>query len=80
MTTQQYWTEWAQKLHRSPFKGLILTFLEGTGPFRLLVGQFMLAGSVMINPGSTERWLAVAEMLEDNELSGSFAALLREEK
>jgi hypothetical protein len=50
------------------------------GPLRLIFGQFMLAGTVFINPTATERWLAVAEMLEDENQSKAFAALLREEK
>ena len=77
--SQQFWPEWAQNLHRSPLKGFIVTFLEGSGPLRLLVGQIMLAGSVLINPTANERWSAVAEMLEDDKLSRAFAALLQEE-
>jgi hypothetical protein len=77
--SQKYWSEWVQKLQHNPLKGLYLTFLEGTGPLRLIFGQFMLAGAVFINPTATEKWLAVAEMLEDEDQSKAFAALLREE-
>lgn len=76
----QFWPEWAQNLQRSPWKGLIRTFLEGAGPIRLFTGQLMLAGSLFINPSATERWMAVAEMLEDDEQSQAFADLLKEEK
>jgi hypothetical protein len=78
--SRQFWPEWAQKLQHSPLKGILLTFLQGSGPFKLLVGQLMLAGSVFIDPTSSERWLAVAEMLEDEEQSKAFSALLTEEK
>jgi hypothetical protein len=78
--SQQYWSEWAQKLQQSPLKGIYLTFLEGAGPLRLIFGQFMLAGTVFLNPPAMERWQAVAEMLEDDRQSKAFAALVREEK
>jgi len=76
----QFWPEWAQKLQHSPLKGLTLTVLQGTGPLKLVVGQLMLAGMVFIPPSATDRWLAVAEMLEDDKESRAFAALLDEEK
>jgi len=77
--SQQFWPDWARKWQHSPFKGILVTFLEGSGPLRLLLGQFMLAGMVFVNPSATERWLAAAEMLENDQESLAFAALLNEE-
>ncbi len=78
--SSQFWPEWAQKLQHSPLKGLTLTFLKGAGPLKLVVGQLMLAGAVFVDPSAAERWLAMAEMLEDDRESRAFAALLDEEK
>jgi hypothetical protein len=78
--SSRFWSEWAQKLQHSPVKGLVLSLLKGSGPLKLLFGQIMLAGSVFIDCSATDQWLAVAEMLEDDQESRAFAALLNEEK
>jgi hypothetical protein len=77
--SQQFWPDWVQKLQHSPLKGFLVTFLEGSGPLKLIIGQVMLAGSVFVNPSASEHWLAAAEMLEDDTQSRAFAALLNEE-
>ncbi|MHC1740340.1 MAG: hypothetical protein AB9897_04435 [Anaerolineaceae bacterium] len=77
--SREYWPQWAQKLQHHPLKGFLLTFLEGSGSLKLILGQFMLAGMVFVNPTASDRWLAVAEILEDDSESRAFAALLQEE-
>ena len=76
---QQFWPEWARNLQHSPLRGLIQTFLEGSGPFKLILAQVILAGLPLINASTSERWLAAAEMLEEDTESRAFAALLHEE-
>jgi hypothetical protein len=67
-------------MQHNPLKGVVLTFLEGSGPLKLILGQIMQAGSVFINPSATDRWLAAAELLEDDSESRAFASLLKQEK
>jgi len=76
---EHYWTEWARTLQRSPLRGLVLTFLDSSGPLKLLLAQVMLSSTPFINGSGKEKWQAAAEMLEDNSVSRKFSALLREE-
>ncbi len=39
----------------------------------------MLAGTVFVDPTKTDRWLAAAEILEDDGKSRAFASMLKEE-
>lgn len=75
----QFWPLWVQKLQHSPFKGFVLTFLEGSGPFKLILAQVMLAGLPFLNASVSWHWQAAAEMLENDSESREFAALLHEE-
>jgi hypothetical protein len=77
--SQKYWSEWVHDLGSSPFMGLYLFLLEGSGPLKLMIGQVLLAGKVFASPSSQEKWLEAAEMLENDAQSKAFAFLLREE-
>lgn len=46
---------------------------------KVLLAQFMLAGSPFTSTGARSQWRAAAEMLEDQEESRTFADYLREE-
>lgn len=78
--SQEYWARWAQKLQQSPWSGLCQAFLEGAGPLKLVLAQVMLAGSPLLGTSTSHNWQAVAEMLEDDQASHEFVALLRKEK
>jgi hypothetical protein len=77
--SEQYWTEWARTLQRSRLRGFVLTFLESSGPLKILLAQAMLSSTPFINASGKEKWQAAAEMLEDKSESRKFSALLREE-
>jgi hypothetical protein len=76
---RSFWHQWAQSLQRYHLRGLSLVLLEGTGPLKIVLAQFMLAGIPFASSVSKARWEAAAEMLEDRDESRTFAAFLREE-
>lgn len=77
--SQFFLSDWAQVLQQSRYKGLVLTLLEGSGPLRLILSQFMLAGTPFVDPTKSDQWKAAAEMLEDDSQCHKLAAILREE-
>ena len=74
-----FWSDWAQTLQHSRLKGFVLTFLESSGPLKLVLSQLMLSSTPFIGSKSTEKWQAAAKLLENDNESREFAALLREE-
>jgi hypothetical protein len=78
--SQFFWSEWARTLQHSRMKGFVLTFLESSGPLKLILSQLMLSSAPFVPTSSLEKWQAAAEMFEDNSESRKFAALLREEE
>jgi len=39
---RSFWHQWAQSLQRYHLRGLSLVLLEGTGPLKIVLAQFML--------------------------------------
>lgn len=78
--SQTYWTNWARTLQRLKITGISLAILDGAGPFKLVLAQFILAGLPFFDRENKLQWQAAAEMLEDNKTSSAFASFLREEK
>ena len=76
---RSFWNKWAQSLQRFHLRDFSLAVLDGAGPVKLLLAQFMLAGIPFMPSGTRSQWQAAAEMLEDAEESRTFADYLREE-
>jgi hypothetical protein len=76
---RSFWNQWAHSLQRFHLRDFSLVILDGAGPMKVLLAQFMLAGSPFTSTGARSQWRAAAEMLEDQEESRTFADYLREE-
>lgn len=75
-----YWPAWVRFLHRwgldEPFAALI----ETSGPLKLLFAQLIYLGQPLFGSGSTQKWQAFANLLENEAESRSFAAFIRKEE
>lgn len=76
-----YWERWAKFLRRWGLGTPASAVLEAAGPLTTLVAQVVYFGQPFLGgttPGSQMQ--ALAEMLENQAASRSFAAFLREEE
>jgi hypothetical protein len=77
---RQMWPAWARIIQQGGIKQWVSFLLEAGGPLTVLIAQLIYIGQPMLNQtGSQNQWLALAELLEDQEKTRSFAAYLREE-
>jgi len=76
-----YWEKWADFLHRWGLLAPASTVLEAAGPLTAVVAQLVYFGQPLFSrPSPESQWQALAEMLENQAESRSFAAYLREEE
>ena len=76
-----YWAGWAKFLHRWRLGTPASAALDAAGPLTALAAQLVYFGQPLLgsaSPGSQMQ--ALAEMLENQAESRSFAAYLREEE
>lgn len=80
METQTYWPGWAQFLQRFGLQDPAADVLEAAGPLAWFAAQVVYLGQPFFD-GSQRggQWQALANLLENQEESRSFAAFLREE-
>lgn len=78
---RSFWPEWAYFLHRWGISSQWSAgLLEMAGPLTLLFAQLIYLGKPFFDgAGAQDRFMALANLLEDPEESHSFAAFLREE-
>jgi hypothetical protein len=70
------WIRWAESLRRWELQGLAAWLMDAAGPLRLFSAQVLYFSQPFLGG---RPFLALAEMLEDEDQAGAFAALLREE-
>ena len=76
-----YWERWANFLHRWGLLAPASTVLEAAGPLTVIAAQLVYFGTPLFSrPSPESQWQALAEMLESQAESRSFAAYLREEE
>ena len=76
-----YWERWAKLLQRWDLRAPASVILEAAGPLTTLAAQFVYFGQPLLGHNTPEsQWQALAEMLENQAESRSFAAFLREEE
>ena len=74
-----FWSGWAQFLQHWGMTEFAAGLLEGMGPLNILFAQFVFIGQPFLGKaGSPNQWEALANLLENQEESQSFAAFLRE--
>ena len=77
---RKYWTDWALFLKQKNITGLAVSLLEGSGPVRVFLSQFLLGFLPLFGQYSHNSWSSFAELLEDPSECRSFSAFLLEEK
>jgi hypothetical protein len=81
MEPPSYWAHWARFLQRFGLQQATAVFLESAGPLTWFTAQLVYLGQPFLDgsrPGG--QWQALANMLENQTDSRSFAAFLREEE
>ena len=81
MEAPTYWAQWAHFLQRFGLQQAAAAFLEAAGPLSWFTAQLVYLGQPFLGgsrPGG--QWQALANMLENQTDSRSFAAFLREEE
>lgn len=72
-----YWTQWAESLRRLRLDGFAIWLIESAGPFHLIGAQLLY----MSQPFATHQWsdglYALANLLEREDETQAFAALLK---
>lgn len=77
---RSFWPAWAQFLHRSGLAELAAAFLETAGPLRVFMAQAVYAARPFLGlVASADRLQALADLVENQDESRSFAAFIREE-
>lgn len=80
MKERDHWSNWADKISELKFTGMMLTLLEGAGPFRYILSQGLFAFLPFVTASTSPSWEAFAQMLENPADTRSFAVYLREER
>lgn len=80
METHTFWPGWAHFLQRFGLQQPAAAVLEAAGPLTWFAAQVVYLGQpFMYGAGRGGQWQALANLLENQEASRSFAAFLREE-
>ena len=74
-----YWSAWVRFLHRWGVSEPFATLLESTGSLKLLFAQVVYLGQPLFS-SDAQKWQALANPLENEAESRSFAAFIREEE
>ena len=75
--SRAYWPIWMDALHKKSLNELAAWVLEAAGPLNVLGAQVLYMGQPLV-PSSTGRGLrALASLLEDENETGAFVALLK---
>jgi hypothetical protein len=76
-----HWQNWASFLQRWGLLAPASVILEAAGPLTTILAQLVYFGQPLFSrPVPESQWQALAEMLENQAESRSFAAFLREEE
>lgn len=76
-----YWEGWAHFLQRWGLRAPASAVLEAAGPLSIILAQLIYIGQPFLGRSSGEnQWQALANLLENQAESRSFAAFLREEE
>lgn len=74
-----YWPAWVRFLHRWGVSEPFAALLESTGSLKLLFAQVVYLGQPLFG-SDLQKWQALANLLENEAESRSFAAFIREEE
>jgi hypothetical protein len=77
---RKYWSNWVQTLQQKKITGLVIAFLEGSGPLKLLLSQVLMGFLPLFGQYRESSWQSFAAMLENPKECQSFTAYLLEEK
>lgn len=78
-TDRAFWPSWAEFLTNKGVKDLAIWFLEGAAPVRILTAQILYAGIPFMRSSlQTQRWNALADLLDDSQEAQSFISYLKE--
>ena len=76
---RSFWLRWAQFLQHWGLSEFVAALLEAMGPLNIIFAQFVFIGQPFLGKaGSPNQWEALANLLENQEESRTFAAFLRE--
>jgi hypothetical protein len=75
--SRTYWPAWIDFLRRLGLEGFAAWFLEGSGPVAVLGAQVLYLGQPFVSPSVSDGMRALANLLEQEDESRAFTALLK---
>ena len=76
-TPRAYWPIWMDVLRKQGLAELAAWVLEAAGPLNLLGAQILYIGQPFVSFPAGQSMRALADLLEQEEESGAFIALLK---
>ena len=76
-TPRAYWPIWMDALQKQDLAALAVWFLEAAGPLNILGAQLLYVGQPFVSSATGQSMRALANLLEQEEESGAFIALLK---
>jgi hypothetical protein len=76
-SNRTYWSTWMNTLQRLGLAGLAAWLLEAGGPLNVLGAQILYIGQPLVSSSSSAGLGALANLLEQEDESRAFAALLK---
>lgn len=71
-----YWPKWTETLRRLGLDGFAAWLLEAGGPVNILGAQLLYIGQPFATPQASDTMRALANLLEEEDETRAFAALL----
>jgi hypothetical protein len=72
-----YWPLWIDSLRKQGLTELAAWLLEAAGPLNILGAQLLYLGQPFIPSAAAQGWHALANLLEQEDESRAFSALLK---